>query len=174
MRFWCQLGSILIPKKSQNRVLEAPWAFLGGSWAVLEVSWAILAALVASQVRLGSHLGHLGRMGERQGRVWEPTEPREEGAMHAAGCERERGGSLRRLQKPCQTALGILARLNVPGVRWRTFRENRTAFAVSCGADEGHARCRRRCRHRGVSPRRRAGFEWMYAYGSHDQRKPTS
>ena len=26
-----------------------------------------------------------------------------------------RGGSLRRLQKPYQTALGILARLNVPG-----------------------------------------------------------
>ena len=27
----------------------------------------------------------------------------------------EGGGSLRRLQKPYQTALGILARLNVPG-----------------------------------------------------------
>ena len=31
--------------------------------------------------------------------------------QHCAG--RERGGPLRRLQKPCQTALGILPRLNV-------------------------------------------------------------
>ena len=28
--------------------------------------------------------------------------------------EERGGGSLRRLQKPCQTALGILPRLNVP------------------------------------------------------------
>ena len=70
---------------------------------------------MASQVRLGSHLGRLGRLGERQGRVWAPTEPRKEGAMHAAGRDREGGGSLRRLQKPYQTAPGILARLNVPG-----------------------------------------------------------
>ena len=49
---------------------------------------------MASQVRLGSHLGHLGRFGERQGRVWAPTEPREEGAMHADGREREGGGPL--------------------------------------------------------------------------------
>ena len=32
--------------------------------------------------------------------------------QHCAG--RGRGGPLRRLQKPCQTALGILPRLNVP------------------------------------------------------------
>ena len=31
----------------------------------------------------------------------------------------EGGGALRRLQKPCQTALGILPRLNVPQARWR-------------------------------------------------------
>ena len=90
-------------------------ASLGASWAVLEPSWAILAALVVSQVRLGSHLGHFGRLAERQRRVLAPTEPREEGAMHARGCRPGGGGSLRRLQKPCQTALGILARLNVPG-----------------------------------------------------------
>ena len=35
--------------------------------------------------------------------------------MHLVGCGRERGGAPRRLQKPYQTALGILARLNVPG-----------------------------------------------------------
>ena len=69
---------------------------------------------MTSQVRLGSHLGRLGRLGERQGRVWAPTEPREERAVHATLCGPERGG-LRRLQKPYQTALGILARLNVPG-----------------------------------------------------------
>ena len=37
------------------------------------------------------------------------------GAMHAT-LRVERGGwSLRRLQKPCQTAIGIPPRLNVPG-----------------------------------------------------------
>ena len=64
-------------------LLERSWGFFGASWAVLEASWAILAASVASQVRLRSLLGHLGRLGERQGRVWAPTEPREEGAVHA-------------------------------------------------------------------------------------------
>ena len=55
----------------------------------MEASWAILAALVASQVRLGGHLGDLGRLGERQGRVLAPTEPRKEGAMHAGVCDRQ-------------------------------------------------------------------------------------
>ena len=92
----------------------------GSSWSALRASfgppsWAILAALVASQVRLGSHLGHLGRLGERQGRVLAPTEPRKEGAIHQTGCDPGGGGPLERLQKPYQTALGILARLNVPG-----------------------------------------------------------
>ena len=96
-------------------LLERSWGFFGASWAVLERSSAILAALVASQVRLGSHLGHLGRLGERQGRVWAPTEPRKEGAVHATGCDPGGGGPLRKLQKLCRTALGILARLNVPG-----------------------------------------------------------
>ena len=73
LHLWALLGVLL----------ERSWRFFGASWAVWEASWAILAALVASQVRLGSHLGHLGRLGERQGRVWAPTEPREEGAMHA-------------------------------------------------------------------------------------------
>ena len=76
-RCFLPLGALL------GVLLERSWGLLGASWAVLEASWAILAALVASQVRLGSHLGHLGRLGERQGRVWAPTEPREEGAMHA-------------------------------------------------------------------------------------------
>ena len=61
--------------------MERSWGFFGASWAVWEASWAILAALVASQVRLGGHLGDLGRLGERQGRVLAPTEPRKEGAV---------------------------------------------------------------------------------------------
>ena len=36
-----------------------------------------------------------------------------EGAVHAKLREPGTAGSLRRLQKPCQTALGILPRLNV-------------------------------------------------------------
>ena len=36
------------------------------------------------------------------------------GAMQARRCVPRRGGSLRRVQKPCQAALGILPRLNVP------------------------------------------------------------
>eukprot|EP00959_Pyramimonas_sp_CCMP1952_P205870 4305337-Pyramimonas_sp.AAC.1 len=90
------------------------WAILGLSWTILEASWAILAALVASQVRMGSHLGHLGRHEERQGGVMAAQRASGEGAMHAIG-RVERGGGLRRLQKPCQTALGILARLDVSG-----------------------------------------------------------
>ena len=41
------------------------------------------------------------------------TEPREEGAMRATGCG-PGGGLLGILHKLYQTALGILARLNVP------------------------------------------------------------
>ena len=70
---------------------------------------------MASQVRLSSHLGRLGRLGERHGRVWAPTELREEGAIHPIGRDPGGGGPLERLQKPYQTALGILTRLNVPG-----------------------------------------------------------
>ena len=51
-------------------LVERSWGSIGASWAVLERSSAILAALVTSQVRLGSHLGHLGRRGERHGRVF--------------------------------------------------------------------------------------------------------
>ena len=73
-------------------LLERSWGFFWASWAVWEASWAILAALVASQVRLGSHLGHLGRIEERQGRVWAPTEPRKEGQISADVCDEEGGG----------------------------------------------------------------------------------
>ena len=82
---------------------------------------------MASQVRLGSHLGRLGRLGEGPGRVWAPTEPRKEGAIHAVVCAAEGGGPLERLQKPYQTALGILARLNVPG---GTVAETNCSFKV--------------------------------------------
>ena len=59
------------------------WGLSGALGSLSRQYWAILAALVAFPARLGSHLGHLGRFGERQGRVWAPTEPREEGTMHA-------------------------------------------------------------------------------------------
>ena len=41
--------------------------------------------------------------------------PRKVGPIQARRCVPEAGGPLRRLQTPCQTALGILSRLNVPG-----------------------------------------------------------
>ena len=89
-------------------------AILGPSEAVMEASWTILAALVACQVRLGGHLG----------RFWTPW--RAPGSRQAAqeysgggGCTQRDAltgcGPLRRLQKPCQAALGILPRFNVPG-----------------------------------------------------------
>ena len=130
MPLWALLGVLL----------ERSWGFFEASWAVLEASWAILAALVASQVRLGSHLGHLGRLGERQGRVLAPTEPR-------GSCEGTRaggGGPLRRLQKPYQTALGILARLNVPGGTVAEFdctstsREGCGLAAIATAADSSN------------------------------------
>ena len=65
---------------------------LGPSSAFLERSWGILAALVVCFGRLGSHLGHLGRLGERPGGVRQPVEHLKEGAMCAS--EREYGGGL--------------------------------------------------------------------------------
>ena len=88
-------------------LLECSWGFFGASWAVLEASWAILAALVASQVRLSSHLGRLGRLGERQGRVLAPTEPREEGAMHAGGRDPGGGGPLEDYRNPTRQHLAF-------------------------------------------------------------------
>ena len=41
------------------------------------------------------------------------------GVVQSPVCAPEGGGALRRLQIPCQTALGILPRLNVPQARWR-------------------------------------------------------
>ena len=55
-----------------------------------------------------------GRLGERQGRVLAPIDPRKEGAMHAGG-RGLKGGARGRLHEPDQTALGFLARFNVPG-----------------------------------------------------------
>ena len=62
-------------------LLERSRGFFKPSWAVL-------------QVRLGSHLGRLGRLGERKGRVWWPTDARKEGAMRARGRDRGGGGPL--------------------------------------------------------------------------------
>ena len=86
-------------------LLERSWGFFWVSCAVWEASWAILAALVASQVRLGSH-GHFGRIEERQGRVLAPTEPREEGAIHATK-RGERGGPVEDYRNPTRQHLAF-------------------------------------------------------------------
>ena len=84
------------------------WALLELYLAVLEACWAILAALVAL-------LGRLGSLGEPQDGVMAAQGPPGVGVVHAMACCQRGGWSFRRLQKPCQTALGILPRLNVPG-----------------------------------------------------------
>ena len=88
-------------------LFERSRGFIQASSAVLEAYWAILAALVASQVRLGSHLGRFGRLGERQGRVWAPTEPRKEGAIHANGCDPGGGGPLEDYRNPTRQQLAF-------------------------------------------------------------------
>ena len=105
---------------------------LGASWAVLGHLEAILSRLGCILGRLGGILGHLGGFGGLPGPSWKPswaswTPWRAPGtclgadrASGRSGGARGRvrsggGGALRRLQKPYQTALGILARLNVPG-----------------------------------------------------------
>ena len=82
--------------------------------AVTGASWVILPALVAGQVHLGGHLGHLGSVGVRQGRVLAADRVMERGGDARGQAVPERA-AFRRLQKPCQTALGLLARLSVPG-----------------------------------------------------------
>ena len=88
--------------------MRPSWRHLGPSWqlwwpprSVLEAILGILDALESARdvSWRRQSLGKRGRCAQ----------------MDAAG----EGGALRRLQKPCQTALGILARLNVPGARWR-------------------------------------------------------
>ena len=88
-------------------VLEASWAVWRPSWPVLEASWAILAAWVG-------FLGRHGSLGELQGGAMAAQVP--PGSRDDAVAYLRDGGGrpLRRLQKPCQGALGILPRLNVP------------------------------------------------------------
>ena len=49
-------------------------------------------------------------------------------------------GSLRRLQKPCQTALGILPRLNVSQARWRILQEARVPRIIQGGTSSKRPR----------------------------------
>ena len=98
---------------------------LGGPLgALLGLLWGLLG-------RLGGILGHLGGFGGLPGPSWRPswgfgTPWRAPGTCLGADRASGRGGdardgvltgggALRRLQKPYQTALGILARLNVRG-----------------------------------------------------------
>ena len=76
-----------------------------------EASWAISAALVTCLGRLGSRPDFLESPKEASGRpesLWR-------GGGRCARLDASRGGALRRLQKPYQTALAIRPRLNVPG-----------------------------------------------------------
>ena len=102
------------------------WALAG---VLLERSWGFFWV---SEGRLGGILGHLGGFGGLPGPSWKPSRAfwapwRAPGTCLGADRASKRGGGacgevraggggpLRRLQKPYQTALGILARLNVPG-----------------------------------------------------------
>ena len=53
--------------------LRASWAILEPAWAVLGSLEAILAVLETSSSRLGSHLGHLGRLGGVLEASWSPS-----------------------------------------------------------------------------------------------------
>ena len=70
-------------------------------------------------------MGRLGGLGGFPGLSWKPWRapgrrhgrpgPSGVGVVHAGGRCRRGRWPLRKLQRPCQTALGILPRLNVPG-----------------------------------------------------------
>ena len=96
-------------------MLKPSGVVMGPYWALLELSWAVLEACRAVLVALVAFLGRLGSLGEPQGGAMAAQGPPGVGGMRAVKRGPEGGGSLRRLQKPCQTALGILPRLNVPG-----------------------------------------------------------
>ena len=108
----------------------------------MEACFAILAAWM-------TFLGRLGSLGEPQGGAMAAQGPPGVGAVHASKRVERGGWSLGRLQKPCQTVLGILPRLNVPRdtvadhCRWcrRSFRKRENCFRkrkrASC--DEGCA-----------------------------------
>ena len=66
-------------------------------------------------VALVAFLGLLGSLGEPQGGAMAAQGPPKVGAVQSSKRVPEAEGSLRRLEKPCQAALGILPRLNVPG-----------------------------------------------------------
>ena len=102
---------------------------LGGPLgALLGLLWGLLG-------RLGGILGHLGGFGGLPGPSWRPSwgfgtpwrapgtclgadRASKRGGDACKGTRTGEGGALRRLQKPCQTALGILPRLNAQA-RWR-------------------------------------------------------
>ena len=84
------------------------WALLEPPWAVLEACWDMLAAWMAL-------LNRFGAFGEPQGGSMAAQGPPGVGVVFARVCGSEAGGPLRKRHKPCQTALGIPPRLNVPG-----------------------------------------------------------
>ena len=81
--FWCQLGSILVRKIHQNRVMEA-------SWGVLNASWGVLGRLGRILERLGALLGRLGGVLERSRGILGGLEP----VLAAPGAVREPSGPL--------------------------------------------------------------------------------
>ena len=91
---------------------------LGPSWGHLGRIGALLGCLGGLLVAWVGFLGRHGSLGELQGGAMAAQGAPGVGAVQAGICETAGGGALRRLQKPCQTALGILPRLNAQA-RWR-------------------------------------------------------
>ena len=60
-------------------------------------------------------LGRLGSLGEPRGGAMAAQGPPKVGPIQSRVCVERGGGPLKRIQKHCQTALGILPRFNVPG-----------------------------------------------------------
>ena len=106
------------PETAGEGPKTAPREPRGPSWGHLGRIGALLGCLGGLLVAWVGFLGRHGSLGELQGGAMAAQGAPGVWAMQAAICETEGGRALRRLQKPCQTALGILPRLNAQA-RWR-------------------------------------------------------
>ena len=99
------------PKTAPREPRRPSWGHLGRIGALLGCLGGLLVAWVG-------FLGRHGSLGELQGGAMAAQGAPGVWAVQSELCRPEGGGALRRLQKPCQTALGILVRLNAQA-RWR-------------------------------------------------------
>ena len=104
-------GAVLGPLRAILGSLGGMLGHLGGLGGPRGPFWKPWRAMLAAWMAL---LGRLGTFGDPLGSAMPAQGPPGVGVVHATGCGPEAGGSLRRLQKPCQTARGILPSLNVP------------------------------------------------------------